>query len=126
MWPVLAGYDWLETDILSLNNGGIEGIVSLLTLPEAGVLGFAEESSAAKNLGPSSFSFPVPDRMVPHNADEFSNFVTSVAAEVESGQAIGIHFGGSIGRATITAASLLVHLRWNADAALSEIEVARG
>lgn len=120
------GHDWLETDIARLKDGGIEGIVSLLTPPEADELGLREESAIARDLELSFFSFPIPDRMVPHNADEFSNFVTSIAAKVKSGQAIGIHCRGSIGRATITAASLLVHLGWDPDAALSEIEIARG
>lgn len=120
------GNEWLETDLDRLKIGGIEGIVSLLTTPEAEILGLVDESAVAARLGISFFSFPIPDRRVPENTDAFSEFVAGIAAEVKSGRAIGIHCWGSIGRSTVAAASLLVHLGWNADAALDEIEVARG
>lgn len=119
------GYDWLETDIARLKNGGIEGIVSLLTPPETDELGLAGESSVAKNLELSFFSFPIPDRTVPVDADAFLQFVATVSAEAASGRAIGIHCRGSIGRATVTAASILIRLGWKADDALEEIELAR-
>lgn len=120
------GDDWLETDLSRLKLGGIEGIVSLLTAPEAEELGLAEESAVATSLGLSFFSFPIPDRTVPVDTDEFSEFVAAAAAEVTRGRAVGIHCRGSIGRSTVTAASLLVRLGWKADVALEEIEVARG
>ena len=120
------GDDWLETDLSRLKNGGIEGIVSLLTAPEAEELGLAEESAIATSLGLSFFSFPIPDRTVPPDRDAFSAFVANLAAEVTRGRAVGVHCRGSIGRSTVTAASLLVHLGWKAEAALNEIEIARG
>lgn len=119
------GGDWLETDLSRLKNGGIEGIVSLLTAPEVEELGLTEESSFAAALGLSYFSFPIPDRTVPLDAGGFSEFIASLSAEVESGRALGIHCRGSIGRATVTAASLMVRLGWKPDVALDEIELAR-
>jgi protein-tyrosine phosphatase len=119
------GDDWLESDLSRLKNSGIDGVVSLLTEPEEEELGLTDELTLASSLGLSFFSFPIPDRTVPQDMARFSEFIVKISEEIEAGRALGIHCRGSIGRATITAASLLVQLGWKADVALEEIELAR-
>ena len=45
---------------------------------------------------------------------------------LRSGERIGIHCWGSIGRATVAAACTLIHLGWQSAAALAAVEAARG
>lgn len=120
------GGDWMEVDLVRMKHVGIDIVVSLLTAPEADELGLSDEGALAIQLGMAFFSYPIPDRHVPRNPAGFEEFITMLAGYIRNGRAIGIHCRGCIGRATITAASLLVQLGWNADTALEMIETARG
>jgi len=52
--------------------------------------------------------------------------VLKLGKRMQSGDKIGIHCRGCIGRSTLLAASVLIKLGWTAERALEEIEVARG
>jgi protein-tyrosine phosphatase len=120
------GDDWLEDELGRMKRGGIEGIVSLLESEEASELGLAEEGTLAAKIGLSYLSHPIPDRHVPPDTAAFRYFVQDLAERLRSGQLIGVHCRGSIGRATLTASCALVHLGWQPQLALEAIEAARG
>ena len=49
-----------------------------------------------------------------------------LADRLRTGERIGVHCRGSIGRSTVTAACALIHLGWQPQAALEAIAAARG
>lgn len=120
------GGDWLEADLVRMKHAGIDAVVSLLTAPEEQELGLAEETAITEQLGLAFFSYPIPDRNVPRDETHFLQFLAGVVELLRQGQAIGVHCRGCIGRATITAASLLMQRGWSASEALRAIEEARG
>jgi protein-tyrosine phosphatase len=116
----------LRDDLVELQLGGIQTIVSLLEKDEAAWLGLAHEGKVATHLGLNFLSHPIPDINVPLDAAHFRTFVTALASRLRAGEHIGIHCRGSIGRSSITAACTLIHLGWTASTALAAIEAARG
>jgi protein-tyrosine phosphatase len=120
------GDRWLEADMRGLKAGGIQTLVSLLEPDEARWLGLEDEAAAAERAGITFLSFPIPDAHVPMDEKGFRAFVADLAGRIAGGEHIGVHCQGSIGRATVTAASTLVHLGWKPADALEAIETARG
>lgn len=120
------GEDWLERELQQLRRGGVETLVSMLEETEAESLGLERESTVARDVGLGYLSYPIPDRTTPADMATFRNFVSGLAGRSQGGESIGIHCRGSIGRATIAAACLLIELGWDPAAALAEIAVARG
>lgn len=105
---------------------GIQTIVSTIEPWEARELGLSNEGPTVERLGMHFISFPLQDRSVPPNREDFAGFVVKLGKRIQSGEKIGIHCRGCIGRSTIVAASTLIKLGWTAERALDEIEVARG
>lgn len=120
------GGAWLEQDLRALRKAGVQTLVSLLEKDEAEWLGLDSERQFAERLEMTFLSFPIPDMHVPENADRFREFVTGLAERLRSGEQIGVHCRGSVGRSTTTAACALVHLGWLPHVALKAIEEARG
>jgi protein-tyrosine phosphatase len=120
------GDRYLEKDLLRIKTAGIHTVVSLLEAKEAAWLGLAKEEVLAERVGLTFLSYPFPDMDVPPDPASFRGFVTDLAQRLRSGEAIGIHCRGSIGRSTVVAACTLIHLGWDAKAALAAIEKARG
>jgi protein-tyrosine phosphatase len=119
------GEDWLEDDMLRLKNEGIQTLVSTIEEWEARVLGLAEEDAIAERLGLHFISYPMLDRSVPPDQQQFRKFVTSLARRLETGEKIGVHCRGCIGRSTLVTACTLIVMGWSASDALSAIEIAR-
>jgi len=122
------GEDWLEEDLANLKRGGIEILVSLLTPSEAIDLGLAPERDLAERLGIEGafVSYPVLDRTTPGDIGGFRLLIAQLAAAVRAGKHVGAHCRGSIGRATITTAAILIHLGYKPADALTMVEKARG
>ena len=116
----------LKNEMLLLKRGGIDTLVSLLEEHEAEWLGLGKERAAAERAGLEFLSYPITDTQVPRSTVDFRRFVADLARRLGGGEHIGVHCRGSIGRATVTAACTLIHLGWNAQAALDAIEEARG
>lgn len=116
----------LGAELGAFAQSGVETLVSLLQPSEAGWLGLNEEGSLAEQVGMSFLSFPIQDEHVPSNSTAFRAFVKGLAERLRSGERIGMHCRGSIGRAPLTAACTLIHLGWSANDALAAIEKARG
>ena len=112
--------------MLALKRGGIDTLVSLLEIREAEWLGLEEEPAAAEKAEIEFLSHPIRDTQVPESVIGFRTFVAGLAERLRSGERIGVHCRGSIGRATVTAACTLMHLGWTSRAALAAIHRARG
>ncbi len=120
------GDDWLENDLERIRMVGIQTIVSTVEPWEARELGLAEEGPTVERLGMRFISYPLRDRSVPSDRHAFTEFVVKLGKRLKSGEKIGVHCQGCIGRSTIVTASTLIKLGWSAERALDEIEVARG
>lgn len=120
------GDDWLEDELRRFKSGGIDTLVSLLEHDEARCLGLEDEPALARKSGLQFLSYPIADTQIPANSADFRRFVAGLAERIRSGEHIGVHCRGSIGRATVTAACILIHLGSSAKDALRAIELARG
>jgi protein-tyrosine phosphatase len=120
------GNDWLQDELLPMQQGGVETLVSMLEDDEADSLGLAEERRFAEQIGLNFLSYPIPDRTTPEEISSFRKFIDEIANRIRAGERIGIHCGGSIGRASIAAACTLIQLGSDSERALSEIAEARG
>ncbi len=109
-----------------MKRSGVETLVSLLEPNEARWLGLADEGPLAEEAGMHFLSYPILDVHVPDDVTTFREFVTGLADRLRSGDRIGVHCRGSIGRSTVTAACTLIHLGWKAKMALAAIRQARG
>lgn len=123
---VMRPTNWLQDEMRQLKRGGIDTLVSLLERHEADWLGLEGEHAAAEKAGIHFLNFPIPDTHVPGNVASFRAFASDLAARLGDGERIGVHCRGSIGRATVTAACTLIHLGWEAAAALAAVEETRG
>jgi len=120
------GGDWLEDELVRMKRAGIQILVSLLEPDEADFLGLRDERFEAMHLGIQFLSFPIPDTTVPSDKSAFRTFVADLASRLRTGQKVGVHCRGSIGRATVTTACTLIHLGWEPAAALAAVAKARG
>jgi len=116
----------LRQELGELKKGGIDVVVSLLEPDEAEWLGLDNEGQVAKELGMQFLPFPIPDTQVPPDPIAFGEFITGLVNRLRHGEHIGVHCRGSIGRATVTAAAVLIRLGWKPEKALAAIEDARG
>jgi protein-tyrosine phosphatase len=120
------GDDWLKDDLNNFKRGGVDTLVSLLEPEEAIWLGLADERPLAEEAGLTFLSYPIRDVHVPDNVHTFHAFVAGLAERLRTGERIGMHCRGSIGRAPTTAACTLIHMGWKAQDALDAIQAARG
>jgi protein-tyrosine phosphatase len=120
------GDDWLQDDLAYIKRNGVDTLVSLLEPTEALWLGLKDEGKLAEEAGMHFLSYPILDVHVPDDVATFREFVANLADRLRSGDRIGVHCRGSIGRSTVTAACALIHLGWKAKEALAAIQEARG
>jgi protein-tyrosine phosphatase len=116
----------LHRELAELRSAGIQTLVSLLDEEQIAMFDMVDEGPLAKRLGMQFLSHPIPDHNLPPDARAFREFVTDLARRLHTGERIGIHCWGSIGRATVTAACTLIHLGWEPAVALAAVEEARG
>lgn len=102
------GDDRLDDEMRALREAGIDIVVSMLQENEARDLGLAGEETSAKRAGMLFANFAIPDRGVPPDKQAFQEFLTTLEDHLTNGKRIAIHCRGSIGRAPLTTASLLI------------------
>jgi protein-tyrosine phosphatase len=118
--------DWMKDDLQRCADCGIDTLVSLLEPREVKWLGLGPEVSLASELGMEFLNYPIHDGHVPNDVEGFRTFVSGLADRLRTGNAVGVHCQGSIGRSTVTAACTLIHLGWAPGAAIEAIRKARG
>jgi protein-tyrosine phosphatase len=116
----------LQSEIVAIERAGIQTLVSMLENWEAAMLGLADEGRLAEQAGMRFLSHPIPDTHIPQDVPAFRSFAAGLARRLQTGERIGVHCRGSIGRATVASACTLIHLGWPANSALAAIEEARG
>ena len=121
-----AGGDELHDAMQRIKQAGVQTLVSLLDPDEAQLLGLAEESSIAEEICLPFLNYPISDTKVPNDVAHFRTFVSGLADRLRSGESVGIHCRGCIGRATILAACILIHMGLKPMDAVVAVEAARG
>jgi protein-tyrosine phosphatase len=120
------GNDWLCDEVSALSREGIDTLVSMLTDGEANELGLQHESAECGAAGIKFVNVAMPDRSVPSDRNAFLRCVEQLADLVRGGGHVAVHCRASIGRASLLAASVLIRLGWDANAAFDAIQLARG
>ena len=118
--------DWLLDEIAGWKAEGISAVVSLLEQHEVDELELRQEPTLCKAAGIEFVSFPIPDRGVPESMRETQRLVRSLSAAIADGKAVAIHCRKGIGRSSLIAACILVHLGYDANSAFETIARARG
>jgi len=120
------GNDWLVDDLRALKCAGADVIVSALTAPEAEELGLIEEAEGCAQNGLLFIPFPIEDRSLPADSNEFEVFVNKLLEHSRKGRSVVVHCRAGIGRSSLVAAAVLTKMGLSADQAFRLIEQARG
>jgi protein-tyrosine phosphatase len=106
--PRPRGGDWLDDEMTALCEAGIDVVVSMLEADEAAMLVLQEEGASAQRAGLRFINFPITDRSVPSNKLLFDEFLANLEEQISQGKRVGVHCRASIGRSSVTTASLLI------------------
>ena len=106
--PRPRGKESLDDDMCALRAAGIDTVVSMLEPYEAKDLGLERQADAAELAGLRFLNFPIPDRSLPANLDNFTTLLANLEAQMSKGRKVGIHCRMCIGRSAVAAASLLI------------------
>jgi protein-tyrosine phosphatase len=120
------GGDWLEDEVRSWQQAGLDVVVSLLTHDEVTDLDLAKEAELCQANGIQFISFPIPDRSVPPSQKVTLELVRSLKKTLADGKSLAIHCRQGIGRSAIMVACLLVLSGIDPETAFQHISVARG
>ena len=99
--------EWLEGEIASWRDAGIDTVVSLLEREEIAELGLGQEAGLCGAKGMEFVSFPIPDRGVPASLSEATALVRLIFARLAAGKAVAVHCRAGIGRSALVAACVL-------------------
>lgn len=124
--PRPRGGDWLEDEVRSWRDAGLDVVASLLTPGEAAELGLDQEKALARQEGVDLRTFPIPDYGVPSSRTDFARFIGELHSSLEAGKNVGVHCRQGIGRSPLVVAALLVAAGEDPDAAFRHIAKARG
>jgi protein-tyrosine phosphatase len=120
------GNQWLESEILSWREDGIDVVVSFLTEPEDRLLGLTREAELCRKSGLTFISFPIEDCDVPLSSEDTLQLVKELDALLSSGKSIGFHCRGGLGRSPLIASCVLMYSGKSAEEAFSMVGEARG
>jgi protein-tyrosine phosphatase len=124
--PRPRGGDWLDDEIQSLWEQGVDVLISLLTPEEVAEMYLDEEPALCAAAGLQFLSFPIPDRAVPDSHETFLKFSTALNRLYSQGRSIVIHCRAGIGRASLVAAYVLALQGSTVEDAFKTIAAARG
>lgn len=120
------GGDWLQDEVRSWQDAGLDVVASLLTAEEASELGLQQEESLARQEGVELRNFPIPDYGVPSSRTDFGRFLSGLEKALASGKNVGIHCRQGIGRSSLAIAALLVLSGEKPEEAFRSVARARG
>jgi protein-tyrosine phosphatase len=124
--PRPRGGEWLEDEIHSWHEAGLDIIVSLLTRPEIEEFDLAREEELSQAHDIELISFPIPDREVPTSREAAIALAHKLEAALSSGKSVGLHCRQGIGRSSLLAACVLISSGENPAEAFERISKARG
>jgi protein-tyrosine phosphatase len=99
--------EWLADEIAGWERLGVQTVVSLLEPSEVSELDLVKEESLCLAANLQFISFPIPDRGVPSNSAMFSNLLTTLKTQIQSGRSVAIHCRAGIGRSGLLGACVL-------------------
>ena len=105
--PRPRGGDWLEDDVRSWHEIGLDVAVSLLTKEEAAELDLEGEAGCCRAQGLEYRSYPIADRGVPASRGTLARLLKELSHALSSGKNVAVHCRHSIGRSALVAAALL-------------------
>jgi len=120
------GGDWLDEELASWRESGVDGVVSLLTPEEVESLELQDEAAHSWDAGMQFRSFPIVDRWVPASKRDALRLIEDLDTDLTAGKSISIHCRQGIGQAGLIAASLLVARGVQPADAFEGISLARG
>jgi protein-tyrosine phosphatase len=123
--PRPRGNDWLEDEIIGLRDLGYEIVVSFLEHSEEIELELTHEKRYCEQNNIKFVSFPIADRGIPH-IETFLYLVSQLYQEIIQGKKAILHCRGGIGRAGITASSILIRHGMSGEEAFFKVSEARG
>ena len=102
--------DWIEEEFQSFKNLDFDILVSLLTREEQKELNLLNEKSEAEKQGLIFYNFPIIDRSIPENKENFLKLIHELTELLKQGKGIGVHCRMGIGRAGLTCSAILMYL----------------
>jgi protein-tyrosine phosphatase len=124
--PRPRGGDWLEDEVQSWRQMGVDSVLSLLTLDEVAEFGLSDEAELGAANSIHYDSFPIADRSVPSSRAAFAKLITKIAEQLGKGKTIAVHCRQGIGRAPLIAIGLLALSGIDPEAAIQRVSRARG
>lgn len=124
--PRPRGGDWLEDEVRSWRQSGLDVMVSLLTPDEVAEFELGKEGYWCQVNGITFFSFPIPDRGVPASRRESVDLVGKLKKYLLEGKKVAVHCRQGIGRSAIIAAGVLIASGEEAETAFRQISEVRG
>ncbi len=124
--PRPRGGDWLEEEVRSWQEAGLEVVVSLLTPDENTELELNQEELLCRARGIQFYAYPIQDRGVPTSRKATTDLVQNLEEALEEGKSVAVHCRQGIGRSSLITALLLVSAGIDPEAALARICQARG
>jgi protein-tyrosine phosphatase len=124
--PRPRGGEWLEDEIRSWKQAGVNVVVSLLTSDEIAELGLVEEARLCQDFGLQFLSFPIMDRRVPSSPKATFDFIRELETLLADGKNLAVHCRQGVGRSALIAACLLVLSGMEPEVALQRVGAARG
>ncbi len=120
------GGDWLEDEVRSWQQSGLNMIVSLLTDDEITDLNLKQQAELCEAYGLKFLAFPIADRGVPSSQRAAIDFLRKLEKALADGVSLLIHCRQGVGRSALMAASLLVITGLDPDSAFQRVSTARG
>ena len=120
------GGEWLEDEVRSWRQSGLDVVVSLLTPEEVADFDLGREEEWCRLHSVQFFSFPIPDRGVPESRQACLALVQQLDQGLAEGKRIAMHCRQAIGRSALLAACLLVASGENPELAFQRISNIRG
>ncbi len=124
--PRPRGGDWLEEEVRSWQEAGLDIVVSLLTPDENIELELNQEELLCRAQGIQFYAYPIPDRGIPASRKATTALVEKLEKVLEAGKSVAVHCRQGIGRSSLIAALLLISAGMDPEAALAQIRQARG
>jgi protein-tyrosine phosphatase len=119
------GGEWLEDEIRSWKQSGVQAIVSLLTPEEVATLDLQDESVLCGKHGLDFYSLAVPDRGTPAAPKDASAIVSKIENLLRRGRGVLLHCRVGLGRSAMLAAAVLAAFGIEPDEAFRRIGAAR-
>jgi len=124
--PRPRGGDWLEDEIRSLREDGVEVLVSLLEFHEVEEFDLQGEADACAAQGIEFHSHPIRDHTAPPRFEEAAALIRTLEGRMSQGRGVAVHCFAGIGRSATLAAAVLLQRGMPLDSVLESMALARG